>query len=267
MACAIIPAQMCRQVTVSHVLVMPTAVGLALCSLVASLVACSGMLKTPEQADIKPWPEIRSDFRVETLRASLYEYSITFAAEVDFTATSIEQRTTDATVRRNALLWRIRAIPEMRKACSRIEPVGGLVDAWTLSRQIYQLFSEGAGAGAFGTFQPEVVAVSRRLVDQLREIGGSIVDLDAFEQPKEHSAVCALIPFRLGAAQFQEIRLGNGLASWMGTIAGERETLRECRRPYPCERTTRGHRAERGGKEKNHRCSCSHEPPLFRAPL
>jgi hypothetical protein len=147
-----------------------TAVGLALCS----LVACTSVFKTPEQADIKPWPEIRSDYRVETLRASLYEYSITFAAQVELTASSIEQRATDATVRRNALLWRIRAIPEMRKACFRMEPVSGLVDAWTLSRQMDQLFSEGAGAGAFGTFQPEAVAVSRRLVDQLREIGGSI---------------------------------------------------------------------------------------------
>jgi hypothetical protein len=149
---------------------MPTAVGLALCS----LAACTSVLKNPEQANIKPWPEIRSDFRVETLRARLYEYSITFAAEVDFTASSIEQRTTDATIRRNALLWRIRAIPEMRKACFRMEPVSGLVDAWTLSRQMDQLFREGAGAGAFGTFQPEAVTVSRRLVDQMREIGGSI---------------------------------------------------------------------------------------------
>ena len=155
---------------VFRVLVMRTAVGLALCS----LVACTGVLKRPEQADIKPWPEIRSDFRVETLRASLYEYSIAFAAQVDLTASSIERRATDATVRRNALLWRIRAIPEMRKACFRMEPVSGLVDAWTLSRQMDQLFSEGAGAGAFGTFQPEAVAVSRRLVDQMREAGGSI---------------------------------------------------------------------------------------------
>ena len=149
---------------------MRTAVGLALCS----LAACTSVLKNPEQANIKPWPEIRSDFRVETLRARLYEYSITFAAEVDFTASSIEQRTTDATTRRNALLWRIRAIPEMRKACFRMEPVSGLVDAWTLSLQMDQFFSEGAGTGAFGTFQPEAVAVSRRLADQLRDIGGSI---------------------------------------------------------------------------------------------
>ena len=48
------------------------------------------------------------------------------------------------------------------------------IDAWIFARQMDQLFSEGAGAGAFGTFQPEAVEVSRRLVDQMREIGGSI---------------------------------------------------------------------------------------------
>jgi len=153
-----------------RVLLMRTAAGLALCS----LAACTSLLPSPRQADVKPWPEIRSDYRVETLRARLYEYSITFAAEVDLTASSIEQRTTDATVRRNALLWRIRAIPEMRKACFRMEPASGLIDAWTLSRQMDQFFSEGAGAAAFGPFQPEAVAASRRLVDNLREIGGSI---------------------------------------------------------------------------------------------
>ena len=144
------------------------------CLVLCPLMACTGLGGGATRPDLKPWPEIRSDFRVETLRASLYEYSITFAAEVELAASSIEQRTTDETVRRNALLWRIRAIPEMRKACFRMEPVSGLVDAWTLARQMDQLFSEGAGAGAFGTFQPEAVAVSRRLVDQLREIGGSI---------------------------------------------------------------------------------------------
>jgi hypothetical protein len=62
----------------------------------------------------------------------------------------------------------------MRKACFRLEPVSALVDAWIFARQMDQLFSDGAGASAFGTFQPEAVEVSRRLVDQIREIGGSI---------------------------------------------------------------------------------------------
>src|SRR6185436_3990196 len=109
-----------------------------------------------------------------SLRARMQEYSITFAAEVELSATAIERRAADSTVRRNAVLWRVRAIPEMRKACFRLEPIGALVDAWIFARQMDQLFSEGAGAAAFGSFQPEAVEVSRRLVDQMREIGGSI---------------------------------------------------------------------------------------------
>ena len=129
-----------------------------------SLVACASLAKKPTRPDLKPWPEIRPDFRVETLRVRMYEYSITFAADVDLAATAIERRAADSTVRRNALLWKVRAIPEMRKACFRLEPVSALVDAWIFARQMDQLFSEGAGAGAFGTFQPEAVEVSRRLV-------------------------------------------------------------------------------------------------------
>ena len=146
----------------------------AACLALSSLVACAGLGTQPARPDLKPWPEIRPDFRVETLRLRMHEYSITFAAEVDLAATAIERRAADATIRRNALLWRVRAIPEMRKACFRPEPIGALIDAWILARQMDQLFSDGAGAAAFGTFQPEAVDVSRRLLHQMREIGGSI---------------------------------------------------------------------------------------------
>ena len=157
----------------------------AACFALMSLMACVSLGEKPMRADVKPWPEIRPDFRMEALRLRMHEYSITFAAEVDLAATAIERRAADSTVRRNALLWRIRAIPEMRKACFRPEPVGALVDAWILARQMDQLFSEGGGTGAFGAFQSEAIEVSRRLVRQLREIGGSIAvspdERDAFE--------------------------------------------------------------------------------------
>jgi hypothetical protein len=136
-----------------------------------SVVAGMGSQSRP---DIEPWPEISRDFRIEALRTRLYEYSSTFAAAVELAATSIEQRTTDPAIRRNAVLWRVRAVPEMRKACFRLEPMSGLVDAWVLARQMDQLFSEGAGASAFGPFQGEVVAVSHRLAEQMQAIGGSI---------------------------------------------------------------------------------------------
>ncbi len=146
----------------------------AACLALSSLMACASLGQQSTQPNLTAWPEIRPDVRVEPLRVRMYEYSITFAAEVDLAATAIERRAADSTVRRNAVLWRVRAIPEMRKACFRLESVSALIDAWIFARQMDRLFSEGAGASAFGTFQPEAVAVSRRLVDQLREIGGSI---------------------------------------------------------------------------------------------
>jgi hypothetical protein len=123
---------------------------------------------------MEAWPEIRPDLRIETLRIRMYEYSTTFAAQVDLAASAIERQAEDPAVRRNAMLWKVRAIPEMRKACFRLEPVGALVDAWILVRQMDQLFSAGAGAAAFGPLQGEALEVSRRSVEQVREIGGSI---------------------------------------------------------------------------------------------
>ena len=137
---------------------------LAICLALSTLVACAAMGKKPPRPDLKPWPEIRPDFRVETLRMRMHEYSITFAADVDLAAAAIERQATDSTVRRNAVLWRVRGIPEMRKACFRLAPVSALVDAWIFARQMDQLFGDGAGAAAFGAFQPDAVEVSGRLV-------------------------------------------------------------------------------------------------------
>ena len=148
---------------------------LAACVALCCVVSCAGLKNRATQPNLRPWPELQQDFRVETLRTRLYEYSVTFASEVELAASSIERRTTDATIRRNALLWKARAIPEMRKACFRLGPASGLVDAWVFARQMHQLYSPGgAGATAFGPFQADAVEVSRRLEDEIRRIGESI---------------------------------------------------------------------------------------------
>jgi hypothetical protein len=147
---------------------------LTACVAVSALSACGDLGKAHPRADVTPWPQIRADYRVGVLRIRLQEYSITFAADVDLAATSIERRAADAAVRRNALLWRLRAVAEMRKACFRSGPLSGLVDAWTLAQQMDRLLTTGAGGTAFGPFQPEAVAVSGRLLTQIQEVAASI---------------------------------------------------------------------------------------------
>lgn len=149
-------------------------VRVATCLALSSVVACAGLNKKATAPDMKAWPEIRPDLHVEALRLRMHEYSTTFAAQVDLAASAIERQAEDPAVRRNAMLWKVRAIPEMRKACFRLEAVGALVDAWILVRQMEQLFSVGTGAAAFGPLQAQAVEVSRRSVEQVREIGASI---------------------------------------------------------------------------------------------
>ena len=58
----------------------------------ASFAACASFGRKPAQPDLEARPEIRADYRVEALRTHLREYSITFAAAVDLTASAIQRR-------------------------------------------------------------------------------------------------------------------------------------------------------------------------------
>ncbi len=78
---------------------------------IASISACAGLNAKPEPVDLRKWPEIRTDARAEVLKARVRDYAVTFAAEVDLAAMSIERRAVDPDVRRRALLWRLRADP------------------------------------------------------------------------------------------------------------------------------------------------------------
>ena len=71
----------------------------------------------------------------------------------------IQQRATDLTVRRNAVLCRLRDIPEMRKAVlsGRSRSVRSSTPGPSRARWISSC--KGAGASAFGTLQPEAIEV------------------------------------------------------------------------------------------------------------
>ena len=153
------------------------------------LSSCASMQTAPSKPNLSAYPDIRTDFRLEVLKGRMQEYAITFGAEVDRVAASIQRRTNDVNVQRNALTWRLRSVPEMRKACFRPEPIPALLDAWTLARQMEALVTTGAAANAFGPFQQDVVGVSNRLTAAVRDIGGYIAASPDARDRIEHDLI------------------------------------------------------------------------------
>lgn len=78
-------------------------------------------------------------------------------------ADSIIHQTEDHEVYRNALRWKINAIPQTVTASVHEDPVFSLFDVWVLQVQMRQFFTEGPGTNLFGAHQAIAVRSASRL--------------------------------------------------------------------------------------------------------
>lgn len=101
--------------------------------------------------------------KVQSLRYKVFGYVGLFSATVEGTADAIAAATTETPIRRNALLWKMNAIPAGLTATVHPDALATLLDVWTLSAQMEQYFSDGAGKGLFGAQQRLAIVASREL--------------------------------------------------------------------------------------------------------
>lgn len=87
------------------------------------------------------------------LRVMVNEFVVHYASRVELTADNILAQSTDPTIRRNALLWKINGISSCFQAASRPDPLGAYLDIWILNRQMAQMFNSPAGDTLFGQAQ------------------------------------------------------------------------------------------------------------------
>jgi hypothetical protein len=80
---------------------------------------------------------------------------------LEWNADQIRAASTDATVRRNALLWKTNGSSATLRATSHGDPLIDLLDAWTLALQFRDYFDAGRGATMFG----EHLAIARASAD------------------------------------------------------------------------------------------------------
>ncbi len=107
------------------------------------------------------------DVTSQKLQIRVGEFASHFAHAVEASADEIKSKTTDPTIRRRALVWKIYAIPACKAAATSADPLMAFIDTWTFVLQMADYFETGEGKDAFGELQPIAVNTSRSLEAQI----------------------------------------------------------------------------------------------------
>ncbi len=122
----------------------------------------------------------------EVLAADMLEFMIDSSADIESASRRIARDTDDPRIERNALLWRLNAVPALRRACFQRDPLAATFDAWAFALQTQLFFESGAGRDLMGPHQEQAVDTARRMLTRLRGIYAdatqSDVAADAFER-------------------------------------------------------------------------------------
>lgn len=155
------------------------------CAFLLALPACKvpRMKRPPVRGEGMEF--LAEDLRPEVLHTHLNEFTVIFTGVVEKAADEIAEEADDPDVLRNALRWKIQAVPEAQLAGLRLAPVAGIMDLWTFSVQMHLFFAVGAGREVFGEQQELAVRASQRLRDEMADVARHAVDPEQFEATEQ----------------------------------------------------------------------------------
>jgi len=123
-------------------------------------------------------PRFKDAFTVdaEQLRLKMRSLVDPLCGIVEQAADTILANASDQTIRREALIWKIEAVPSLREALYQPNPYTALADSWILSYQMIKYFESGRGKTALGTAAGIALTASQRLEQELAETAGSVLN-------------------------------------------------------------------------------------------
>ena len=152
---------------------MTPAAWVALCCLFLVGAGCSIAPKR-QQTDVRVHAErdISASFEQARLRvrALVQPMSSVIVASAD----QILAGTSDPAIRREALRWKIEAVPALREALFQPNPMTAVGDTWVLAFQMTDYFEQGPGAKALGPARGIAVTTSQRLEAEMARVAASL---------------------------------------------------------------------------------------------
>ena len=108
----------------------------------------------------------------------LSEFGYRFAGIVELSADEIISKTLDGEIKKQALLWKIYAIPAMIRSLSINDPLAAGIDSWILSVQMLQYFEDGYGKDLFGEYQDIAITASRLIINDVENLARELKGAD-----------------------------------------------------------------------------------------
>jgi hypothetical protein len=150
------------------------------------LVSCES--KAPTRGALHDQIHPQADIAVnsEQARLRMRPLVVPFCGELEAAADQIIAGTTNQAIRRNALLWKIEAVPLIRQTLFHANPFVALGDTWVFLWQMTDYFQNGPGKQALGDSAPIAVAACKNLENQLTEVAksfthsGNVTDIRTF---------------------------------------------------------------------------------------
>jgi hypothetical protein len=122
--------------------------------------------------------EVGIDVSITEYKLKLREFGYRFAGIVVLSADEIISKTSDNEIKKQALLWKIYAIPAMIRSLSMNDPLAAGLDSWILSVQMVQYFEDGYGKDFFGEYQDIAINASRLIVNDIENIARGLKGID-----------------------------------------------------------------------------------------
>ena len=141
------------------------------------LMALGGCAITPPPvAKMKNEVHASQDLAVtmQQLRVRMRTLVEPLSAVIVESADRIMETAPDRNIRREALLFKIQAVPAMREALFRPHPFNAILDSWALSWQLTDYFETGRGSIALGDAAPVAAASCRYLGAQIESVSASM---------------------------------------------------------------------------------------------
>jgi len=143
----------------------------------------------------------QADVAVNTEQARLRMRALVepFCGGLEAAADQIIAGTTNRVIRREAMLWKIQAVPTMRETLFHANPFIALGDTWVLLRQMAAYYESGPGKQALGDSAAIAAAACESMEKQLIEVAasfthsGNVTDVRKFverwaaDHPLRHS--------------------------------------------------------------------------------